>query len=107
MKLLYAKSAWEAPRLTLPDFLDKAARDGFDAAEVYLPGRSEPPAEIRRLCAAAGLKPVLQIATEGDALSLDAALPIWPIAVEVDAGGNRSPFSAPVAVRTWVEDRGP
>ena len=43
MKLLYAKSNWEAAHLPLPAFLEKAARDGFDAAEIYLPGRPEPP----------------------------------------------------------------
>ena len=65
MKLLYAKSNWEAAHLPLATFLEKAARDGFDAAEIYLPARPEPPVEIRRLCAAAGLKLVAQIATEG------------------------------------------
>ena len=65
MKLLYAKSNWEAAHLPLAAFLEKAARDGFDAAEIYLPARPEPPAEIRRLCAGAGLKLVAQIATEG------------------------------------------
>ncbi len=65
VKLLYAKSAWEAAQLPLPAFLDRAARDGFDAAEIYLPGRSESPMQIRRLCAAAGLRLIVQIATAG------------------------------------------
>ena len=65
MKLLYLKSNWEAARLPLPVFLEKAARDGFDGAELFLPARPEPASEIRRLCAAAGLKLVAQIATEG------------------------------------------
>jgi sugar phosphate isomerase/epimerase len=65
VKLLYAKSAWEAAHLSLPLFLEKAARDGFDAAELFLPARPEAPAEIRRLCAAAGLKLIAQVATEG------------------------------------------
>ena len=65
MKLLYAKSNWESAHLPLAAFLEKAARDGFDAAEVYLPARPEAPGEIRRLCGGAGLKLVLQIATEG------------------------------------------
>ncbi len=107
MKLLYAKSAWEAPRLALPDFLDKAARDGFDAAEVYLPGRSEPPAEIRRLCAAAGLKLVLQIATEGRTpgehlRSLEAlyarAAEAEPLLVNCQTGRDHFPFEDSVRV---------
>jgi sugar phosphate isomerase/epimerase len=67
LKLVYAKSNWEAAHLALPAFLDRAARDGFDAVEIYLPARPEPPAEIRRLCAAAGLSLIAQIATAGPA----------------------------------------
>lgn len=65
MRILFAKSGWEAPRQPLGELLEHIARDGFDAAELYLPGRPEEPAEIARRCAAAGLKLILQIATTG------------------------------------------
>lgn len=65
MKLVFAKSNWEVSQLSLGAFLERAARDGFDAVELYLPGRPEPAAEIRRLCAVAGLRLIAQIATTG------------------------------------------
>jgi sugar phosphate isomerase/epimerase len=65
MKILYAKSSWETATLPLPAFLDRAARDGFDAAEIYLPSRPETGSELRRHCEAAGLRLILQIATLG------------------------------------------
>jgi len=65
VRLVYAKSKWEAGNLPLPAFLERAANDGFDAVELCLPGRPEPPAELRRLCSSAGLRLILQIATAG------------------------------------------
>jgi sugar phosphate isomerase/epimerase len=65
VKLVYAKANWETPQLPLPTFLERAARDGFDAVEIHLPARPESPAEIRRLCAGAGLRLIAQIATAG------------------------------------------
>jgi sugar phosphate isomerase/epimerase len=65
VKLLYAKSNWEVASLPLPAFLDRAARDGFDAVELYLPARAEPAAEIRRLCESARLKLIAQVGTTG------------------------------------------
>jgi sugar phosphate isomerase/epimerase len=73
MRVLLAKSGWEAPGLTLPELLGRIADAGFDAAELYLPGRPESPAEIARLCATAGLKLVLQIATDGRTVDAHAA----------------------------------
>jgi hypothetical protein len=65
MKLLYAKTKWEAAQLALPAFLERVAGEGFDAAELHLPSRPEPPAELRRLCEAAGLKLITQFGTAG------------------------------------------
>ena len=107
MKLLYAKSAWEVPQLPLPAFLDRAARDGFDAAEIYLPGRSESPAEVRRLCAAAGLRLIVQIGTSGRApaehsASLDtlygSACEAEPLLVNSQTGRDHFPFAASAGV---------
>jgi sugar phosphate isomerase/epimerase len=47
MRLLYSKSNWEVPQLSLADFLARTAADGFDATEIYLPARPEGPDEIR------------------------------------------------------------
>jgi sugar phosphate isomerase/epimerase len=102
VKLLHAKSNWEVPYLPLTAFLEKAARDGFDAAEIHLPTRPEPPAEIRRLCAAAGLKLIVQIGTAGRTpdehrLSLEAlygrAAEAEPLFVNAQTGRDHFAFA--------------
>jgi len=65
MRLLFAKSNWEVPHLGLANFLERTAKDGFDATEIYLPARPEPPDEIRMRHADRGLKLVAQITTTG------------------------------------------
>jgi sugar phosphate isomerase/epimerase len=65
MRLLYAKSNWEVPDLSLADFLARTSGDGFDATEIYLPARPEPPDEIRQRHEDLGLKLVAQITTTG------------------------------------------
>lgn len=47
MRLLFTKSKWEAPQLTLDTFLDRIVADGFDGSELHLIGQSEPAARIR------------------------------------------------------------
>jgi len=66
MQLLFAKSNWEVPELCLGDFLARTAAAGFDATEIYLPARPEPPEEICRRHADANLKLVAQITTTGE-----------------------------------------
>jgi sugar phosphate isomerase/epimerase len=65
MQLLYAKSNWEVPGVSLADFLARTAADGFDATEIHLPGRPESPDEIALRHADLGLKLVAQITTTG------------------------------------------
>ena len=65
MQLLFAKSNWEVPELCLGDFLVRTAAADFDATEIYLPARAEPPAEIRLRHADLGLQLVAQISTTG------------------------------------------
>lgn len=65
MRLLFAKSKWEAGHLSLEDFLDRCAAAGFAASEIYLPGLSETPGEFRRAHERAGLRSIIQLATSG------------------------------------------
>lgn len=65
MKLLFAKTKWEAWDEPLAPFLARAAASGFDATEIFIPSLAEAPAEIARAHAAAGLKLLAQIVTEG------------------------------------------
>jgi sugar phosphate isomerase/epimerase len=65
MKLLFTKSKWEAPALSVEAFLDACLRDGFDGTELHLQGLPETPAEIARLHAGRRLIMVGQIVTEG------------------------------------------
>ena len=115
MKLVYAKSNWEVAHLALPAFLDRAARDGFDAAEIYLPARPEPPAEIRRLCAAAGLRLIAQIATAGPtpedhARSLETlyarAVEAGPLLVNCQTGRDVFSFDDNVRLFAHAQDLG-
>jgi hypothetical protein len=113
VKLVYAKSNWEATQLALPVFLERAARDGFDAVELYLPARPEPPAEIRRLCAEAGLRLIAQIATSGagpeeHARSLEAlysrAVETGPLLVNCQTGRDVFPFDDNVRLLAHAQD---
>lgn len=66
MQLLFSKSNWEVPELSLGDFLARTAAAGFDATEIYLPARPEAPSEIAARHADLDLKLVAQITTTGD-----------------------------------------
>ena len=66
MNLLFAKAKWEAWDQPLLPFLARAAADGFDATEIFIPSLAESPGQIARAHADAGLKLVAQIVTEGD-----------------------------------------
>jgi sugar phosphate isomerase/epimerase len=68
MRILFAKSNWEVPELSLGDFLVRTAAAGFDATEIYLPARPESPAEICARHAGLNLALIAQIATTGDTL---------------------------------------
>lgn len=65
MKLLYSKSKWEAGEITIPAFAERVAEDGFDIAEIYLPGERHQPAEIGRVVRETGLTFIAHIATSG------------------------------------------
>lgn len=66
MELIYTKSKWEMWDDPLETFLQRAASDGFDAVEVFLPALTESPAEIKHQVAAHGLRLVAQIVSDGD-----------------------------------------
>ena len=65
MKLIFGKSKWEMWDDPLEVFLQRAAADRFEAAEIYLGSLQESPAEIARLHAAYGLRLIGQILTQG------------------------------------------
>jgi len=65
MPVRYFKSNWEMNRLPLAAFFERAARDGFDGAEVHLGGRSETPEEVAGLCAAHRMALVVQVSSAG------------------------------------------
>jgi hypothetical protein len=65
MKYLYTKSKWELPNATLAEFARKLKGDGFDGADLYLPGQSETPEEIGSLFRDEGLTLIAHIGTAG------------------------------------------
>jgi hypothetical protein len=65
VKVVFAKSNWEVPGLSLADFLERAHACGFAASEIYLPGRPEAGNVIARMHADAGMSLIAQIATTG------------------------------------------
>jgi sugar phosphate isomerase/epimerase len=65
MKLLFTKANWELSHLSVDEFVARVAAAGYDATEIYMPARAEPPAAIRAAHEAAGLKIVAHIATDG------------------------------------------
>lgn len=68
MKILFVKSKWEAPKLSLIDFLDRVRADGFDGTELFIPGQQETPTQIHDAHAKRRLVLVAQIITEGATL---------------------------------------
>ena len=73
MRLIFAKTKWEARDLPLQEFLRRAHGEGFSATEINISELSESPEEIRALHAAAGLDLVAQFLTDGATPSEHAA----------------------------------
>ncbi|MDX2185505.1 MAG: hypothetical protein SFV32_01105 [Opitutaceae bacterium] len=69
MKLLFAKSMWEASHLALSQFLSLVRDEGYDATELYLPGRTETSDELRALHEGKGLQLLAQASTSGHTLA--------------------------------------
>lgn len=68
MNLLFGKTNWECKEHSLPDFCQRVVDDGFEVAELYVPGLvldgvSAP--DLRTLVADHGLPLIADIATEG------------------------------------------
>ena len=51
MRLLFAKSKWEAPGISLGEFMARAAAAGFGAVELNVGERYEAPSEVAQLAA--------------------------------------------------------
>ena len=71
MRIVHTKSAWEfvAPPGADPfsSFVARAARDGFEGLELFLPFLEEPPSRVHELMGAHGLDHlVIDIITEGE-----------------------------------------
>ena len=65
MRLIFAKTKWEARELPLAEFLRRARGEGFAATEINISELSESASEIRALHADAGLDLVAQFLTTG------------------------------------------
>ena len=65
MRLLFAKSKWEAPGMALDEFMAQAVAAGFGAVELNISERPEAAAEIARLAAAHGLVVLAQVICSG------------------------------------------
>ena len=69
MELIFAKSNWEVPELTLKDFLIRAKQSGYSATEIYLPARAESALDMQCMHSDSGLRLIAQISTAGSSLS--------------------------------------
>jgi hypothetical protein len=66
MDVVYCKSKWEVPDLSLEAFVRRATRDRFSGTELALQTLSEPPDEIAALHRENGLALIAQVFTEGE-----------------------------------------
>ncbi|MFP6583397.1 MAG: TIM barrel protein [Candidatus Hydrogenedentota bacterium] len=69
MRIIYGKTNWECKELSLDAFMERVVADGFDVAELYVPGLvldGVTPAQVAKLVADRGLLFIADIATEGD-----------------------------------------
>lgn len=65
MRLILTRSRWEFADTPLPLFLAKVKDAGYDGTDIYLPSLKEPPGEVGRMHADAGLILFGMITTEG------------------------------------------
>ncbi len=65
MELLFTKSKWEITEAPLTDYLDRLKADGYDGAELYLPGEPSPTQTIRQEILARDLVLVAQTSSNG------------------------------------------
>lgn len=107
MRIFFTKSKWEMWDDPLEDFLRRAASDGFDAVEIYLPAQPESPAEIAARVADHGLQLVAQINTEGATLAehlatlekrFAAAIETVPVLINSHTGRDIFPFEDNLAI---------
>ncbi len=105
MKYLYTKSKWELPEATLAEFARKLKADGFDGADLYLPGQTEKPEEIAATFQNEGLVLIAHIGTQGRAprdhiASLEEqiarAAACRPLLINCHAGKDHYPFEETV-----------
>jgi sugar phosphate isomerase/epimerase len=65
MKLLFMRSKWDLPDLSLKAFLSRVKESGFDGSDIYVPDFPFDPIETQDLHEELGLRLVCLIATEG------------------------------------------
>lgn len=65
MKLLYTKSKWEAGNASVAQFLERAAADGYDGAEIHIAYTPEAPEAIEQAVRDAGMVLIAQMNTVG------------------------------------------
>ncbi|MEM1270882.1 MAG: TIM barrel protein [Bacteroidota bacterium] len=105
MRLRFHKSKWETPELSLAEFLQRTAQDGFHGTELYLPILDEPTSAVRVQHADAGLDLIAQVFTEGQTPAdhqdrfdrqFDEALEAGAVLINTHAGRDIFPFDANV-----------
>ncbi len=103
----FGKSKWEVWESPLQDFLRRAADDGFDAVEIYLPALTVPAREVRDQTASAGLRLVAQISTDGSSPEehleslkqrFDDAVEAEPLMINCHTGRDHFPFGDNVRI---------
>lgn len=107
MRILFTKSKWEVPALSLDAYLDRVVADGFDGSELHLEQQPEPPARIRQAHQERGLFCLAQIVTHGDAddahrdsflRQLDLACAVGAVRANVHLGCDVFPFEDNLAL---------
>jgi len=69
MQILFGKTNWECPELSLDEFAVRAVADGFDALELYVPNLTVSPNEIAALVERHHVGLIADIVTEGHSIN--------------------------------------
>lgn len=114
MKLLFTKTKWEVPHLSLDAFLDRVLADRFDGSDLHLAELPDTAARIREAHAERGLFCIAQVVTIGDTPAahreslvrrLDFAFEVGPRFINAHVGCDVFEFSDNVALIAEAQKR--
>lgn len=86
MKIIYGKTSWEVPDTPIADTITRIAHEGFDAAELYIPGLEPSPTDLKSMIADNGLVFIGDVATEGSTVDEHIASLEKHMAYAIEAG---------------------